>query len=398
MKIAVFPCGTEIGLEIGRSLRFDKNIELFGLSSIDCHGKFIYDRYYTNLPFVNDPMFFVYLGEFKREYGIDLVIPANDITLEYFALNEQPTYHDHKTIMTCSRKSRTYKTLKDVVRTPEQYTVDSHPYECFLKPDEGHSGINCHHITSDAQFTANYNGQLIMEYLEGEEFTVDCFTQGSKLIYAHPRTRENIRTGISAVSETAHKDYPFLVDNASRINDALTFNGAWFCQFKKAKGELVLMEVAARIGGSTGINRANGINLPLADIYNYMGSEVELSLLGDAKISRSLSVRAELPEVEDIYIDIDDTLILNNRVNWQVMAFIYKYRNEVNIHLLTRNKDPYSVLDSHGLRCDLFKSICIAKSDQRKADYVKGGMLVDDSWSERQGCFGVDLHSLDLYL
>lgn len=396
MKVAVFPCGTEIGLEIGRSLRFDKNIELFGLSSVQCHGRFIYDNYYPTMPYVTDPMFFVRLGEFKREHGIDLVIPANDITLEYFALNGQPTYHPHETIMTCSSKSRTYEKLKDVVRCPEIYTPHQRPYEVFLKPDKGHSGIGCHHVTNDAQFDGVYNGQLILEYCEGKEFTVDCFTQDGELIYFNPRQRENIRTGISAETFTL-TDSRFK-DIALSIMSRMEFNGGWFFQMKEKEGELVLMEVAARIGGSSGISRSFGVNLPLMDVYAHCGDKVKASGETDAVISRSLSVRADMPKVKDIYIDLDDTLILKGKVQWQVMAFIYKYMHTHNMHLCTRNKDPYKVLDKYRIPLDLFKTVCIVKPDQKKADYVGNGMLIDDSFSERKGCLAVDLHSLDLYL
>lgn len=397
MKVAVFPCGTEIGLEIGRSLRFDKNIELFGLSSVDCHGKFIYDNYYNGLPYVNNPMFFVRLGEFKREHGIDLVIPANDMALEYFALNGQPTFHPVQTILTCSEKSKTYKALDGVVRVPKMYTSTNYQLPCFLKPNKGHSGIGCKKIETDGEMAIHWNGELILEYCEGDEFTVDCFTVDNELLFCSPRTRQNIRTGISAESETKHDD-GLLFDMAYVIQSVIEFNGAWFFQVKKKGDEYVLMEVAARIGGSSGLNRSLGVNLPLMDIYNYQGYEIDDVWEEETKISRSLSVRAEIPKVTNIYIDLDDTLTLKGRVNWQVMAFIYKYKYTHNIHLLTRNKDPYRILQEHGITTQTFKTICIVKADQRKADFVKDGLLIDDSYNERKDCLSMDVHSLDLYL
>lgn len=397
MKIAVFPCGTEIGLEIGRSLRFEKNIELIGLSSVDCHGKFIYDNYRSDAPYITDERFLPWLRSFRLDNNIDIVIPANDAVLEYFALNDQPTYHPKETILTCASKSKTYEALKDVVRVPIQYTANNHPYECFLKPDKGHSGIGCYHITSDAQFDAHYNGQLILEYCEGEEFTVDCFSVDGKLIYSLPRIRDNIRSGISATTQEV-----MCLDSiiTSAIMSEIEFNGAWFYQFKLKDNKPVLMEVAARIGGSSGSSKTIGVNLPLMDIHNHLGSSIDINRenLNGVRISRSLSVKSELPEVDNIYIDLDDTMILKGVVNWQIMAFIYKYKDKKNIHLLTRNKNPYKVLDEYRLSIDLFKTICVCKSDQQKADFVKDGLLIDDSWNERKDCMSIDPNSVDLYL
>ena len=344
-------------------------------------------------------MFFVRLGEFKRENGIDLVIPANDMALEYFALNGQPTFHPTQTILTCSEKLRTYKALENVVRVPKMYTSTNYQLPCFLKPNKGHSGIGCKKIETDGEMAIHWNGELILEYCEGDEFTVDCFTQNGELKYCIPRTRENIRTGISAISDTANtRAVLCLTEYAKDINGVLELNGAWFFQVKKKGDEYVLMEVAARIGGSSGLNRSIGVNLPLMDIYNYQGYGLEYGQEEETKISRSLSVRAELPKVTDIYIDLDDTLILKGRVNWQVMAFIYKYKYNHNIHLLTRNKDPYRILQEHGITTQTFKTICIVKADQRKVDFVKDGLLIDDSYNERKDCLGMDVHSLDLYL
>ena len=394
MRVAVFPCGTEIGLEIHRSLGFEKDIDLFGISSTPCHGRFSYDNYTASAPFVTSPDFFVWLGQFKRDNGIDIVIPANDIALEHFALNGQQTYHPHSTIYTCARKSRTYDKLQGVVRCPERYTQDTMPEEVFLKPDKGHSGYDCHHVTK-YQFPFAFNGHLILEYCEGEEYTVDCFTQKGKLTYCQARTRQQIVKGISGVSVTVSD--PRFKEMAERINSAMEFNGAWFCQFKMKGDEPVLMEVAARIGGSSGLNRSIGVNLPLADVFNWMAVDVTLAPNGGGVIHRSLSVRADLPS-GDIFIDLDDTLILKGRVNWQVAAFIFKYRDSKRIHLLTRNRDPFKVLESFGLSPSIFATVCVVKPDQRKCDYVGDGLLIDDSFSERKDCQSIDPNSISLYL
>lgn len=51
LNILVFPCGSEIALELHRSLKFSRHITLFGANSVDDHGKFVFENYIGGLPF-----------------------------------------------------------------------------------------------------------------------------------------------------------------------------------------------------------------------------------------------------------------------------------------------------------------------------------------------------------
>lgn len=56
IKILVFSCGSEIGLELHRALKWDKHIELFGASSAKSnHGRYVYKNYIEELPIIDDP-------------------------------------------------------------------------------------------------------------------------------------------------------------------------------------------------------------------------------------------------------------------------------------------------------------------------------------------------------
>ncbi len=45
LNILVFPCGSEIGLEVHAALRYAKDIQTHGASSVSDHGEFVYARY-----------------------------------------------------------------------------------------------------------------------------------------------------------------------------------------------------------------------------------------------------------------------------------------------------------------------------------------------------------------
>jgi hypothetical protein len=81
-KILVFPCGSEVALEIYRSLEHSIHFTLIGANSIDDHGKFVYKNYIGGLPFLHDESFIEKLKQVIIDHQIDAVYPATDSTIE----------------------------------------------------------------------------------------------------------------------------------------------------------------------------------------------------------------------------------------------------------------------------------------------------------------------------
>ena len=52
-NILVFPCGSEIALEIYKSLKYSIHFNLIGASSVEDHGRFVYENYIGNLPYIS---------------------------------------------------------------------------------------------------------------------------------------------------------------------------------------------------------------------------------------------------------------------------------------------------------------------------------------------------------
>ena len=77
-NVLVFPCGSEIGLEVNQSLKYSKHFMTFGASSVDDHGKFDYAHYIGGLPFVDSPHFIEEINKIIGLYHIDFIIPALD--------------------------------------------------------------------------------------------------------------------------------------------------------------------------------------------------------------------------------------------------------------------------------------------------------------------------------
>ena len=87
-KILVYPCGTEIGLEIYKSLCFSTHYELYGGSSSYDHGRFVYTNHIDGLPFINDTSTSSEVSRFNemiKDYSFDFIYPAMDGVINIFA-------------------------------------------------------------------------------------------------------------------------------------------------------------------------------------------------------------------------------------------------------------------------------------------------------------------------
>ena len=56
-NILVFPCGSEIALDIYSSVKYSTYFNLIGASSVDDHGQYVFEDYIDGVPYVDDPAF-----------------------------------------------------------------------------------------------------------------------------------------------------------------------------------------------------------------------------------------------------------------------------------------------------------------------------------------------------
>lgn len=387
MNVLVFPCGSEIGLEIHRALTGKKDINLIGLSSVDDHGRYVYENYVGGCPYVADVEFIDHLIMVIAEHKVDVLYPANEVSLLILKAHEhllcKVVGPSLETVQVCNSKLSTYAALKDVMKVPA-LRFSPTEYPVFIKPSVGHSGIGCHKISNETEMLALFDPlyHMPLEYLPGREFTIDCFADQ----YAEGRERARVIKGIAASTQIV-KD-PRFETLAKLINSVLNFPGAWFFQVKEdIVGELTLLEVGARLAGSSSLSRLRGVNLPLLNLYP--GPVRIKSQDYITEISRSLDVKAKINyEFENVYIDLDDTLIINGKVNYKLLGLIYKFRNEgKRVYLITRSIYDQAIikLEQANISESIFTTIVHIRPYERKKDYMRPkSILIDDSFAERE--------------
>ena len=80
-NILVFPCGSEIALEIYNSVKYSTYFHLIGASSTDDHGKFVFEDYISGLPYVTDPEILPVLKKIIRDRMLDAIYPTMDLVI-----------------------------------------------------------------------------------------------------------------------------------------------------------------------------------------------------------------------------------------------------------------------------------------------------------------------------
>jgi len=401
INILVFPCGTEVGLEIHRSLKYSNHIKLFGGSSIDDHGKFVYKNYIGDIPFLNNSKFLENIKKVIIQNKIDAVYPAMDAVISFLKplekeLNCKVISSTERTTKICSSKKLTYSLLEKYVNTPKIYTnlKEVNSYPVFIKPISGYGSRGAKIINSFNEGIAHlkeWNNCIITDYLPGEEYTIDCFSnKNRKLLFVGPRPRRRTRMGVSVNTVSIDKDKRLEFEIiANKINSKIDFRGAWFFQLKRdVNGVLSLMEIASRLGGSSLLYRYKGINFALLSVFDAFGLEVDiLENKFQIEIDRAFSDIVKFDyEFNTVYVDFDDCLIIDGRINTLLLAKLYQYINEgKKIILITRHQfDIDKSLIEYRLGNLFDKVIHIANKD-KKSKYIieKNAIFIDDSHAER---------------
>ncbi len=419
-NILVFPGGTEIGLEIHKALSQCKDIRLFSAGlDVSNHAPFVYARHFL-IPSIHDEGWLEHLNRVLADNAIDYIFPAYDDILVALLQNQgairaKVVSSPLDTAVITRSKSMTYSRMAGFLPVPEVYSdaasVDLFPV--FVKPDKGQGSYDTHVVRNKEeleQLLEGNKGRIITEYLPGAEYTVDCFSdRAAGLLFCCGRERVRTKSGISMNSKIA--DFQDVFSEYARIiTSRLVFHGAWFFQVKKDRcGVLKLLEVAPRIAGTMALHRAQGVNLPLLSIYEQ--ERVPVVLLRNntgIEIDRALVNRyRQQIEYAVVYVDLDDTLILNDKVNVPLISFLYQCLNKgKRVVLITKHdKDLKKTLEKYRLNNIFDEVIHLDRSDS-KADHIDGhdAIFIDDSFSERKkvseklGIYTFDCSMLEVLL
>ncbi|HLH65922.1 MAG TPA: ATP-grasp domain-containing protein [Solirubrobacteraceae bacterium] len=399
-RVLVLAGGTEIGLEIRRSLRDLKEVRLVGAGSADDrHGPFAYRTWELVRP-VQEDGWLEELCDVIDRHRVDFVFAGHDDVLLALAEHADSipacvVTSPARTCRVARSKRATYELLGDALPVPRTFAhadeVDSFPV--FVKPDRSHGSRGAVEVRDRDELLrcVAAGSDLIMELLPGEEVTVDCFSDRERgLLFARARPRLRTRAGISMSSCTAGTDEPLVRVYAEAITSRLALHGAWFFQLRRDRdGVPRLLEVAPRVAGTSAVHRVTGINFALLSIYEALRVPLQVATNAvSVQLDRALvnRYRHDL-SFSAVYVDLDDTLIVDGAVNVRLVAFLYQCLNEGRrLVLLTRHRGDLAGTLRRMRLHGLWDEVVQLAEHERKSDAIReaDALLIDDSFSERR--------------
>lgn len=413
-RVLIFPAGEVNSVELHDALCSCVNIEVWGASSIERHGKYVFENYVPGLPLISDDSFIEKFNDCLTKHKIDVVFPTHDTVAMFLSsirdcVKATVLVADKTTTLACRDKRVAYDMLDGCDFVPETYPSVT-KYPVFIKPRIGQGAVGAYLVNDSTVPTpTNLNDYVICEYLPGAEYTVDCITDREGVLKGvFPRIRSRVNCGITAHGATIESTDEF-VRIAKEINRHFAFLGLWWFQLKEdANGKLKLLEISTRCAGTMCLTRARGVNLPLLSVYVAMGKPIITDENKcNVEVDRTLISRYIVHyDYETVYIDYDDTIIVRDRVHPTVVRLLYQFRyKNKRVVLITRHDEDHcdTLEDNMARYClsaSLFDEIVKLNFKQEKSKFINPhkAIFIDNAFKERHEVsrlYGIPVFDVD---
>lgn len=143
------------------------------------------------------------------------------------------------------------------------------------KPDSALADFNdIMNILAEYEKGSRLPELLVMEYLDGREYTVDMLLERGKPILTIPRLRATTTRGISTVAVVEKNQE--IIENSEKVAKKLGLDYNLNMQFKYGKGGPKLVEVQPRLAGTTVACVGAGANLPYLGLKIALGEKIQI--------------------------------------------------------------------------------------------------------------------------
>lgn len=120
---------------------------------------------------------------------------------------------------------------------------------------------------------AKFPELIVMEYLPGDEYSVDILANNGEPIFVIPRLRKKVKLGVSFIGVTVNDKE--IIKYSQKIVDTLKLNGNIGLQFKKDEaGTAKIIESNPRLQGTTVLCTAAGANLVYLAMKLALGEKI----------------------------------------------------------------------------------------------------------------------------
>ncbi len=298
--------GSTTAISVIKGLKKQNEYEIFivGIDIFDENdiaGSKFCNKFFMVPPAVNETEYISKLLDIIKNESIDILIPIIDIELEVIAKNINKFKNifillsTYETIINCNDKLKTYEFFKKF-KIPTLETVflenlddfankvseKKISYPFIIKPRKGVSSRDVYEIRNleENNLIKRLEEPIIQEKGYGDEYTIDIFGDGKRLISAVPRIRIETRSGISYKGKTVKNET--LIKYSEMIYRELKFIGPANLQCFVNDGNVKFFDINPRFSGSLPLTIESGVNTPLLAIK--MAKKQQLEPITNFKI------------------------------------------------------------------------------------------------------------------
>jgi carbamoyl-phosphate synthase large subunit len=139
------------------------------------------------------------------------------------------------------------------------------------KPSHLYSTID--EVEATFSGVADFPKMVVMEELPGIEYSVDTLADSGKALVTIPRTRDQIKLGISFIGTAV--EHQEIIQQTEKIVECIGLDYNIGIQFKEdADGKPKIIEINPRVQGTMVLATACGVNLPYLAVKLAMGEEI----------------------------------------------------------------------------------------------------------------------------
>jgi carbamoyl-phosphate synthase large subunit len=299
INVLVTGMGSTTAISVIKGLKKQKEYEV-KIIGTDIHpekdiaGSKFCDKFYIVPPAVQETEYVTRLMDIIEYESVHILIPIIDTELEIISKNKDKIKNafillsDYETIITCNDKLKTFEffqkneipTLKTIFLEnyddlDRKITRNKINYPFISKPRKGVSSRHVYEIQNYEEniLIKRVNNPIIQEKGFGQEYTVDIFGDGKKLISAVPRQRIETRSGISYKGKTVQHEK--LIECSELIYEKLKFIGPANLQCFVNNDEIKFFDINPRFSGTLPLTIESGINPTLLALKFSIGEELE---------------------------------------------------------------------------------------------------------------------------
>ena len=266
------------------------------------------EKFYC-VPRVTEPNYFDQIQEIIEKEEIDVIVPITSYDmLVYSAKPFYNVYKDKMLIMPLENvlcyhdKKKCSLHLKEIgICSPELYSEHEIKYPAFLKPIAGSGSKYVSKLDNEDDlkyWIKKVPDHVIFEYIEGDEYTVDCLFDRNGICYGYNARKRIATIGGGATICMNHRDEKLRIIIA-KLEETKELIGAVNFQYKYRNGKICIFDFNTRFAsGGLPLTVESGFDIPNLLIKLVLEEKIQ-----PYKIKKQSSEKVMMRYYEEEFID-----------------------------------------------------------------------------------------------